>query len=283
MIGPLPPQRLFGESLLPLIGVVHAPPLPGSPRYGGNLEAIRISVLSDAETLETGGVDGLLLENFGDAPFFPDRVPAVTVACLTALAQDLRRRSSLPLGINVLRNDGRSALAVALAAGAQFIRVNVLCGARVTDQGIAQGIAHEVLRDRAGLGARSIGIVADVNVKHSAPLAVQSLADEVRDTIQRGGADAIIVTGKGTGMSASLHELSDVRGASGATPVLIGSGVDVENLPRYARYADGFIVGTSLKVDGIVTNPVAPQRVTEFVATLRSLRLARLTPPSPTL
>src|SRR5690606_13240725 len=114
---------------------------------------------------------GLMLENFGDTPFYPRRVAAHTVAAMTAIAVEVRRQVDLPLGINVLRNDGLSALGIAAASGADFIRVNVLSGARVTDQGIVQGIAHDLLRERRWLGAESVKILADVNVKHSAPLA----------------------------------------------------------------------------------------------------------------
>src|SRR5213082_1432555 len=114
-----------------VIGMLHLAPLPGSPLHRGNIAPIRESLLRDAEALATGGVHGLMMENFGDVPFYPGRVPAHIVACMTALAGDVRNKVKLPLGINVLRNDGRSALAVAHAVGASFIRVNVLCGARV--------------------------------------------------------------------------------------------------------------------------------------------------------
>ena len=170
----------------PVVGMLHLPPLPGSPRYSGSVDAITTTVLRDADALAAGGVHGLMLENFGDVPFFPGRVPAHVVAHMTALAVAVRRRFDLPLGINVLRNDGRSALAVAHAAGAQFVRVNVLCGARVADQGVLAAIAHDLLRDRAMLGAAGgtgVKILADVDVKHSAPLARRDLADEVADTL----------------------------------------------------------------------------------------------------
>src|SRR5690348_4264415 len=166
-------QPLFGQwkdISKPVIGMIHLLPLPGSARYAGSVEAIRAAMLRDAEALTRGGVHGLMLENFGDLPFFPGRVPPHVVAQMAALAAELRRNSNLPLGINVLRNDGCSAMAIAHAAGAQFVRVNVLCGARVADQGIIQGIAHDLLRERAMLRA-DVRIFADVDVKHSAPLA----------------------------------------------------------------------------------------------------------------
>src|SRR5215208_1528080 len=182
----------------PVIGMLHLPALPGAPRYASNLAAITNSALRDADALSAGGVHGLMLENYGDVPFYPDRVPAYVVAHLTALAWEVKRRfPQVPLGINVLRNDGRSALAVAHASGAQFIRVNVLCGARVADQGLIQGIAHDLLRERTLLAAHDVKILADVDVKHSAPLAPRELADEVDDTVERGLADGVIVSGAG--------------------------------------------------------------------------------------
>lgn len=249
----------------PVIGMLHVPPLPGSPLYGGNLDDVATAVLRDAEGLTDGGVHALLLENFGDVPFFPRRVPAETVAHMTALAAEVRRRFDVPLGINLLRNDGRGALAVAQAAGGAFIRVNVLCGARVTDQGIVEGIAHDLLRDCARLGAAEIEVLADVNVKHSAAFVERPIEDEVADTFERGGADGVIVSGPATGRAADLDELRAVRAAAGERPVLIGSGVSAETLEDSFPHADGFIVGSSLKRDGLVTNPVDPARVRELM------------------
>jgi membrane complex biogenesis BtpA family protein len=258
---------LFFPSPRPLIGMLHLPALPGAPRFGGDLEAIRRSVLEDAAALVEGGAHGAILENFNDAPFYPGRVPAITITHMTALAAEVRRRCDLPLGINVLRNDGIAALAIAHAVGAQFIRVNVLCGARVTDQGLIRGIAHELLRERADLKS-DIRIFADVNVKHSAPLAARPLADEVADLIDRGGADAVIVSGAATGKPADLAELREAKSAAGSTPVLVGSGVTAESISHFLPHADGFIVGTGLKRHGRVDCPVDAQRVRALAASL---------------
>ena len=246
----------------PLIGMLHLLPLPGSPRFGGEIAAVMESLLRDAEALVEGGVHGLILENFGDAPFYPQRVPPEVVAHLTRLAIEVRERFDVPLGVNVLRNDGRSALAIAQAAGADFIRVNVLCGARVTDQGIIPGIAHELLRDRALLGAEGVKILADVNVKHSAPLGPpRPIEDEVAETIERGGVDAVVVSGSGTGQATDVEEVRRAKTAAGDTPLFVGSGVTAETIANYLPHADGFIVGTALKRDGVVTHPVDPTRV----------------------
>ncbi len=255
----------------PIIGMLHAPPLPGSPEYRGDFATVRHLVLRDAETLLAGGVDGLMLENYGDSPFYPYRVPAVTVAAMTALATDVRWRFDVPLGINVLRNDGQSALAVALASGASFIRVNVLCGTRVADQGILNAIAHDLLRDRANLRADSIRIWADVDVKHSAALAERELKDEVRDLIDRGKCDAVIVSGSATGQPIDLATLRNVKAAADTTPVIIGSGATAETVRQLAPFASGMIVGTSLKQDGLASNPVDLYRVKRVVEAVNQI------------
>lgn len=253
----------------PVIGMLHAPPLPGSSEYHGDFAAVRQAILRDAQALADGGVDGMMLENFGDAPFYPGRVPAITVAAITALACDVRSRFNIPLGINVLRNDGCSALAVAVACGASFIRVNILCGARVADQGVLQGIAHDLLRERSYLRAGNIEIWADIDVKHSAPLATRGMEDELHDLIGRGKADAVIVSGTATGQPIDLQTLQTVKAAAGTTPVLIGSGVSAQNIAQFFPFANGAIIGSSLKVDGRVDQPVDVRRVREFVSAVR--------------
>lgn len=267
MTGPFPSAgradlpALWSDVRWPVLGMLHVPPLPGSPRYQGNRRKILETVLQDAAALQEGGVQGLILENFGDTPFTAGRVPPQTVAAMTMLATEVRRAVALPLGINVLRNDGRSALAIAAETGAEFIRVNILSGARLTDQGVIQGIAHDLLRDRSRYDAGGVRIFADVNVKHSAPLAQISLADEVADLVHRGGADALIVSGRATGQPAEQSELRDIREAAGNVPVFVGSGVTAANIGAMLPDAAGFIVGTGFKRDEEVGAPVDVNRV----------------------
>lgn len=266
----------------PIIGMVHLDPLPGSPRFDGDFDAVIARAVADAEALAAGGVHAVMIENFGDAPFFPRRVEPVTVAAMTRIVTDVRRAIDLPVGVNVLRNDGCAALAVAVATGATgatgavtgvtggFIRVNVLCGARVTDQGVIEGIAAELLRDRARLRAEHVRIFADVDVKHSAPLGPpRALADEVADTIHRGGADAVIVSGVGTGKATDPAQVTAVKQAAGDTPVLIGSGLTADNAAALLAAGDGAIVGSAFKRDGDATQPVDPQRVAALMQAIR--------------
>jgi len=260
--------RLFEPPVV--IGVVHLAPLPGTPSHRGGWKKVREAALRDAAALAEGGVHGLLVENFGDSPFFPDRVPLDTVSHMTAAALEIRHRFDLPLGINVLRNDGCAAMAIAHAVGADFIRVNVLCGARVTDQGIVVGNAHEILRLRSRLAGERIQIFADVRVKHSAPLGEYPLDQEVRDLLERGGASGVIVSGSGTGEPTACQEMKAVKEAAGKAPVWVGSGANLETLPDLLPLADGFIVGTTFKKDGVTTQPVDPARVRSFLSALGS-------------
>lgn len=254
-----------------LIGMLHVPPLPGSPRSTAAFATIRDRVVKDAAALLEGGISNLMIENFGDTPFFPGTVPAHTVAHLTAIATEISSRfPNASIGLNVLRNDGCSALSIAAATAASFIRVNVLCGARLTDQGIVQGIAHDLLRLRKTLSAERVAILADVDVKHSAPLAERSLADEVDDAIKRGHADAIIVSGNATGASVDASRLEEVVAAAGSIPVLIGSGATAESITKLSRLASGFIVGTAIKRNGDVHQPVDLSRVREIVSACTS-------------
>ena len=251
----------------PIVGMVHLLPLPAAPRFAGDTAAILAQALADAAALVDGGVHGVMIENFGDAPFYPGRVPAEVIAHITRIAREIRQQFTLPLGINVLRNDACSALAIAHAVGAEMIRVNVLCGARVTDQGIVHGAAHDLLRLRRSLGAQNVRILADVNVKHSSPLGPpRPLRAEIADLIERGGADAIIVSGEATGQALDNDELREARAAAGATPVLAGSGATAATIGEILTQADAAIVGTSLKRDGIATNPVDAERVRRLIA-----------------
>ena len=262
------------RTVKPVIGMLHAPPLPGSPQNRLGFNAIIDWVLKDAEALALGGIDGLMLENFGDVPFYPRQVPPHTVAFLTALGREVRHHFGRPLGINVLRNDSASAIAISAAVGAEFIRVNIQTGARVTDQGLIEGTAHDSLRYRKLLGYE-VKIFADVDVKHSAPLADRGLAAEVEEVLSRGCADAIIVTGSATGQEASVEDLKAARAAAAGAPVIAGSGVDTTNLITVLEAADALIVGTAFKQNGVTTNAVDSQRVRTFMQAAQALRSAK--------
>ncbi|MBI4583978.1 MAG: BtpA/SgcQ family protein [Planctomycetes bacterium] len=268
-----------------LLGMVHLPPLPGSPGAQGRpaaevlanaLEAAR----RDARRLLDGGMDGLIIENIGDAPFYPNSVPPATVASMAAIACQLAAELRVEfggkdgagpfLGVNVLRNDASAALAVAAAAHLDAIRVNIHTGVYATDQGLIEGEAHRTLRERQSLGAK-IFILADLLVKHAAPLGHGALDPEViaRDAVHRGLADGLIITGKETGAAADLALLRKVRRAVPERAILVGSGITAKNIRKYLVHADGVIVGTALKEDSVLHAPVDPKRVRRLVREAR--------------
>ncbi len=255
----------------PLVGMIHLAPRPGSPGWEGDLAAVETAALADADALVEGGAGAALVENFHDVPFHPARVPPVTVAAMAVLVAAVRRRHPrLPVGVNVLRNDAASALAVAAATGARFMRVNVHIGAALADQGPLRGRAHDTLRARRSLGA-DVGILADLRVKHAAPLAPRPLAEEARDLRHRGLADAVIVTGAATGEPTDPEELRAARAALPDAPLLVGSGMTAESAGRYAPWADGCIVGTGLQSRGCGARPaVDAALVAGFVAAWRA-------------
>jgi uncharacterized protein len=246
-----------------LIGVVHLPALPGSPRASQPLAASIKQGVEDARALAAGGADGIIVENFHDVPFRADRADPYTVAAMTAAALAIRAAVECPIGINVLRNDAASALGIALAADAQFIRVNVHTGAMLTDQGIIEGRADETLRIRRALGAEHIRIFADVLVKHAVALGPLTIEDAARDAVERGLADAIVVTGGATGSEAARRDVERAVSATVA-PVYVGSGVTAANVNQFVPPALGVIAGSSLKCGGKVAAPVDAGRVREL-------------------
>jgi membrane complex biogenesis BtpA family protein len=249
-----------------VIGMVHLRALPGSPRWDGDMAAVVRGALDDARALAEGGVDALLVENHGDVPFTARRVDAASVAGMAVAVGEIRRAVPLAVGVNVL-----SALAVAAATGARVVRVNVHVGAVAADQGIIESDAHDTLRYRRLLGV-DVAILADVQAKHGLPLAPMPLEQEARDCYARGLADALVVSGAATGEPTPMADLKRVRGAVPEAPLLVGSGASPETVAELLSVADAVIVGTSIKRDGRLANPVDVARVRRLVAAARGAR-----------
>lgn len=218
----------------------------------------------EATALATGGVDGIIVENYFDAPFVPGRVDAAVVSAMSLVVKRIMHLVTVPVGINVLRNDAHSALAISACTGAAFIRVNVLTGTMATDQGIIQGEAHSVMRYRRELGIDT-RIFADVLVKHAAPLGAVDLYSATRNTIERGLADAIIISGVATGDPPRREDLEMARSAASHVPILIGSGASLENVRQLMGLADGVVVASALKRFGKPDQPIDPHRTRQFV------------------
>lgn len=249
----------------PIIGMVHLAPLPGAPRFESR-ESVRERAVQDARALAAGGIDGVIVENYGDVPFYSDDVPKHLVAEMTRLVGIVCETVEVPVGVNVLRNDAQAALSIAAATDASFIRVNVHSGARVTDQGLIEGNAHETLRLRERLGA-DVRILADVAVKHSEPVSTENVERDTRDAVERGLADSVVVSGSGTGCAVDRERLATVARVADELGVsaYVGSGVTHETAPDLLSMADGAIVGSALKEQGKTTNPVDESRVVSLM------------------
>ena len=256
------PEKFFKAGKI-FLGVVHLPPLPGSPRWGGNMKDVLCQATDEATKLRDGGVDGIIIENFGDAPFRIGQVDPETVAGMTLVTHTLRKLTDLPLGINILRNDAHSALAVATATNSQFIRVNVHYGVMAADEGIVEGQAFDTLRRKRLLGS-DIKILADVLVKHAIPMGPSDLGLVARETINRGLADGLIVSGQVTGMETDIADVKKIRKAVPDNLLLIGSGSNPDNVSGLLKHADGAIVGTYLKKNGMINRPIDLERVTQM-------------------
>ncbi len=253
----------------PLVGMVHLLPLPGSPRFGGSIGAVIERARADAEVLLAEGMDGVLVENFGDAPFAGGRVEAVTVAAMTMAVEAVRRvAGERPVGVNVLRNDAASALGVAAATGASFIRVNVHTGVMFTDQGVLEGEAHRTLRERERI-APDLLVLGDVLVKHAAAPAGIDPQMAAADLRERGLADILIASGARTGAPTDPARVEAVRRGAPGAPVWVGSGMTVENAAELISVADGVIVGSVLHRGGEVGRGIEGARVRALVEELR--------------
>ncbi|OWY70074.1 hypothetical protein B7486_17380 [cyanobacterium TDX16] len=251
-------------SKLRLIGMVHLPPLPGSAGSRLGMSAIIDRAVIEARQLGKAGFDAVIVENFGDVPFAADHVPEETIAAMSIVIAQVVQTCGVPVGVNVLRNDALSALAIAATTGAAFVRVNVLSGAYATDQGIITGKANEVLRKRASI-APHVAIAADVHVKHATPISQPDIALAAEETAHRAGADVLIVSGTGTGKATDLAAVRRVKEAVPKTPLWIGSGVTAETVCDYLDIADGVIVGTALKRGGHTTAALDEKRIREFI------------------
>jgi len=244
----------------PVIGMVHLPPLPLSPLWkGAKIDDLADFALKDARALQEGGVDALIIENQNDQPFQCDSVSPVTVAFMASLACQVRQAVTIPIGVNILFNDWQAEIAVAEAVKAAFIRVEVLVDPSWSDMGMLNACAPDLLRLRSALHS-NVNIFADIQGKYTLPCSPRPLVDSAKDAWSRGLADAIIVTGSGTGHATPIDSIRSVKEAV-KIPVLAGSGTTPDNLKDIFAVADGAIIGSYFKRDGKLQNPVDVDRV----------------------
>lgn len=263
-------EMLFGTTK-PIIGMLHLKPLPGSPVYDGKgLAKVIDTALEDAKALINGGVNALQVENFNDPSYFPNVAPPETVASLAVVAHEVRRNfPDTPIGICLL-SDPEASIAVAHTVGGQFIRATFFTEASVDVSGLVTRHPHAILRYRKFLDP-SIKILADVHIKHSAPLGQRPIEEAAYDAAYF-LADAVIVSGKHTGKPTSMDDVKRVKNVLPEFPVYIGSGVNADSVGELFKYADGAVVGTSLKYDGDSTKTVSEERVVNFMKIVQKIR-----------
>ncbi len=257
----------------PIVGMVHLWPLPGAPGYTGyGMQTILNHARQDAEALLEGGVDGLIVENMWDLPYYVGSdVQMEAVAAQAVAAHEIRKMTELPLGVNVIHNGWQAELSIAVAAGLDFVRICILTGARLWDTGdLNKGCAADLLRKRKELGAEHLKLFVDVDKKHSVPFPGLDLETHIEWT-EFYRADALIVSGRMTGDAPPLDKVRRAKEAA-TRPILMGSGTTADNIADFLQYADGAIVGSSLKVDGVMENPVDAERVRRYMAAVKAVR-----------
>ncbi len=252
--------------------MVHVGALPGTPGNCQSIEQIVSHAVSDARILGQEGVDAIMIENMNDRPYLNRKVGPEIVAAMTAIACEIKRTIAIPMGIQILAGANQEALAVALAAGLDFIRSEGFVFGHLADEGMMNSDAGRLLRYRKQIGAGHIQVLVDVKKKHSSHTISNDIS--IEETAKAAGfflADGVIVTGKSTGERAAQKDVAEVKKAVNI-PVLIGSGIDVDNIPEYWEYADGFIIGSSFKKQGNWENEVDAKKVRSFVQKVSNLK-----------
>ena len=259
-------RQILTKGSQTIIGMVHCLPLPGTSGFDGDYQKILDRAVQDAVTLERAGVDAVIVENMGDTPFAA-LLDKAQLAALTAAAVRVREAVKIPVGIDAAFNDCEASLSIAGISGADFIRVPVFVDTvRFTD-GIIYPCARKCMNFRKEMGLEHVKILADVQVKHATMLNSQITVEMSAKDAASNGADAIIVTGAVIGMETPIDMLKRVQNVV-KIPVLAGSGVNHNNIHEQLQIADGCIIGSSLKKDGILTNPIDYDLVREVVEAL---------------
>jgi hypothetical protein len=255
----------------PVIGVVHLEPLPGSPEYDGkSVREIARKAVREAIIMSEKGIDGIIIENFGDKMFLKE-VGQEVVSTMSVIAQEVKNEVSIPLGLCVLQSDAIAAVAIAKAVEADFIRIPYYTETSIVDAGIMDSIAGKSLRYRKNIDAH-VKFFADVHIKHSYPLAQRPLEYAAEDSYHRGLADAVIITGRKTGGETSAGDVQKVKEALPEVPLIVGSGVSIDNVDSYLPYVDAIIIATSLNKEGKVEKEPSPERIENFMRKIKDYR-----------
>jgi hypothetical protein len=252
--------------------MVHVAALPGTPENKKKMNAIISEALRETLILTEGGVDAVVIENMHDRPYLNRNVGPEIVAAMTAVASEIRQAFQIPLGIQILAGANKEALAVALTTGFDFIRAEGFVFGHVADEGWMSSDAGELLRYRKQIDAENIKIFTDIKKKHSSNFITGDVSiSETAKAAEFFLSDGVIVTGAATGEKALVEEVKAVKNAV-KIPVIIGSGIDLENIHDYWNFADAFIVGSSLKKEGNWENEVDRNRVEKLMDKVKRLK-----------
>ena len=252
----------------PVVGVIHVGALPGTPRSSQTVAQLVATAREEAKIYRECGVDGVYIENMHDVPYMRGEVGPEIVAAMTAIATEVKNECRLPVGIQILAGANIEAIAVAHAAGLDFIRAEGYAYAHVADEGLIQASAAKLLRYRRMIGAEHVQVWTDVKKKHAAHAITADVSlGETAETVEFMGADCVIVTGSVTGQAPKIADVQEAKSHC-HLPVFLGSGISERNIGEFHNEADGFIVGSSFKVDGLWSNTIDPTRVTQFLRKL---------------
>jgi len=265
------PSKLF-PNVKPVIGVIHVGALPGTPASRQTIAELVDLAAGEADVYRAGGVDGLMIENMHDTPYTRGKVGPEVVAALAVVGREVKRAAGLPVGVQVLAGANLEAMAVAHAAGLDYIRAEGFVFAHVADEGLIQSSAADLLRYRRMIGAERVEVWTDIKKKHASHAITADVSlGETAATVEFMRGDACIVTSSVTGRPPSVEDVREAK-AHTRLPVLLGSGVSASNLADFYESADGFIVGSSLKADGYWENGVELSRVERLMEAVRQMR-----------
>ncbi|MDR1620800.1 MAG: BtpA/SgcQ family protein [Synergistaceae bacterium] len=262
-------KQMFGVEK-PILGMVHFPPLPGSPLYdeSGGVQKIRDTAMRDAEALTKAGFDGLSFSNEGDRPYLP-HVDKITVAVMSSVISEVASHFKVPFGLSVLA-DPEAAIAIGAATGAHYVRI-FLSWVFVGDWGIVDPGAGALQRFRRNSFGMKTKVFANIS-GHTEPLGGRSLKDIAAGAVKFGLADALCLAGTTAGSPVSEEDLTQAREGSFGAPIIAGTGVNIDNAERMLRLSDGAIMGTSVKIDGDTFKPVDPVKASAFMKKAKSVR-----------
>ncbi len=265
------PDSLFTNPK-PIIGVIHVGALPGAPANFQTMTDIIAQAERESAIYRDCGVDGVIIENMRDTPYLRGSVGPEIVAAMAVIGQAVKTESRAPTGIQILAGANIEAMAVACAANLDFIRAEGFAFAHVADEGLIQSSAAELLRYRKMIGADRVQVWADVKKKHSSHAITADISlGATAEAVEFMRADAVIVTGNVTGAAPKIADAQEAK-THCRLPVLLGSGIDANNIAEFYQAADGFIIGSYFKTDGYWANPVEAARVRTLMTVLAALR-----------